>query len=434
VIQQQYDAEFSVIGSILIEQKQNLFPLAAEQLSPEDFQHPLCRKAFEVMIELDCDERAGKCVDPVAIANEMKDTEARKHLLTMAQSVPTTVNFMSYVGIVAENSRRRTAAAAARQLAEALEPDFGIGEALSMGECATLAERVTQAFEGKEQRAAVGMGELFAGFDERMAQKPNYFRTGIGKLDGAVHIAPGHFAIVAGRPSSGKTAFTLQAALHMAHLHNVVYYSLETSPANLFDRAVACYAGVDMENIKTRKLTPQEKAAVNRAREDMQALRLHIVSAAGWTVQQIRASAMALRADVVFIDYLGLIKGSGKGRYEVVTQVSIDLHTAAQRTGVAMVALSQLNRTGAGMAALRESGQVEQDADVIIMLEQPDENNPNARTIRVEKNKDGEVCQLDISFRGNFQRFGLVDNFHEPPPLPPASQADFEEIGGGGPW
>jgi len=84
------------------------------------------------------------------------------------------------------------------------------------------------------------------------------------------------------------------------------------------------------------------------------------------------------------------------------------------------------------LAALRESGQVEQDADVIIMLEQPDENNPNARTIRVEKNKDGEVCQLDISFWGNIQRFGIVDNYHYEQseiPLPPALEADFEEIG-----
>ena len=173
MIQQQYDAEYSVIGSILIEQKHNLFTLAAEQLCPEDFQHPLCRRAFEAMVDLDCDERAGKSVDPIAVANEMGDTqEVREGLLTLARSVPSTANFMSYVGIVAENSRRRTAAAAARQLAEALEPDFGIGEALPMAECATMAERVMQAFEDKEQRAAVGMGELFAGFDERMTKSP----------------------------------------------------------------------------------------------------------------------------------------------------------------------------------------------------------------------------------------------------------------------
>jgi len=221
----------------------------------------------------------------------------------------------------------------------------------------------------------------------------------------------------------------------MAACHRVVYFSLETSPAALFDRAVACYAGVPLENIKQRKLTPQERATVDQAREAMSSLGLHMVSAAGWSVAQIRAKAVSMKADVIFVDYLGLIRPScGTSRYEAVTQISIDLHTAAQSTGIAIVALSQLNRTGIGMAAMRESGQVEQDADAIIMLSQQDENDPKSREIRVEKNKDGEVGAFNIAFMGEIQRFGAID-IHHTPPLPPASQADFEEIGADdGPW
>ena len=426
-----YNAEAAVIGSILIQPE--LFAEASARLRGEDFQHPLCREAFEAAWELCCD---GKAIDPLTVLNVMGDTAAnREGLLALAQGVPSTANFSSYVGIVVEQRQRRTAATAARQLAEALEPEFDIGESLPMQECAAMAGQLLQAFEGREQQEAIGVADLFADFDDRQSRPAEFFTAGIGSLDKRVHISGGHFIIVAGRPSSGKTAFTLQVALHMAARHRVIYFSLETSPAALFDRAVACYAGVPLENIKQRKLTTQERATVDRAREAMSCLGLHMVSAAGWSVAQIRAKAVSMKADVIFVDYLGLIRPSGgTSRYEAVTQISIDLHTAAQSTGIAIVALSQLNRTGIGMAALRESGQVEQDADAIIMLSQPDENDPKSREVRVEKNKDGEVGAFNIAFMGEIQRFGAIDPHHTPP-LPPASQADFEEIGADdGPW
>lgn len=416
-----YSAEAAVIGSILIQPE--LFAEASARLRGEDFLHPLCREAFEAMWEICCD---GKPIDPLTVLVEMGETpDNRTGLLTLAQTVPTLANFSSYVGLVVEQRQRRTAAAAARQLAEALDPDFDIGEALPMQECAAMAGQVLQAFEGREQQEALSAADLFDDFDERQTHPAEFYATGISSLDRKVHISGGQFVVVAGRPSSGKTALTLQIALHMAVRHRVVYFSLETSPAALFDRALACYAGVPLECIKRRTVAPEDRAKVNHAREYMPRLGLHVVPAAGWSVAQIRAKAVALRAEVIYVDYLGLIRPSGgTSRYEAVTQISIDLHTAAQSTGIAIVALSQLNRTGQGMAALRESGQVEQDADAIIMISQPEINNPQSREINVEKNKDGVCGAFAITFFGEMQRFGLIDTHHD-------EQIPFA---GGEPW
>lgn len=426
-----HDAEAAVIGCILIEP--DLLAEATARLRAEDFQHPLCRGAFEAAWELCC---IGKPVDPLTVLAEMGDTAAnREGLLSLARGVPTTANFSSYADIVVEQRQRRTAAAMARQLTEALDPAYDLGEPLPMAECSAMAGRVLQAFEGREDRAAQGMDELFADFDERQQHPPEYFRTGIGKLDNRVHICGGQLVIVAGRPSTGKTALTLQMALHMAARHRVVYFSLETSSAILFDRALAHYAGVPLASLKGRNRTSQEQAAINRARAELPRLNIQFVPAAGLTVAQIRAKAVALRAEVIVIDYLGIIKpASNVSRYEAVTGISLDLHTMAQTTGIAVIALSQLNRSGSGMAALRESGQIEQDADVILMLSQPDVNDRQSREISVEKNKEGETGAFDISFFGDIQRFGMIDHHREEQtelPLPPASQADFVEIGGG---
>jgi len=426
-----FNAEMAVIGAILIQP--DLFAEASARLHGEDFLHPFCRDAFEAMYELCCD---GKKIDPLTVLFVVGDTpENREGLFALAQGVPTTANFSSYAGIVVEQRQRRTAAAAARQLAQALEPEYELEESLPLQDCAAMAEQLLQAFEDRGQQDAVTTVDLFADFDERQARKAEFFKTGVSSLDKRVHISGGHFVIVAGKPSSGKTALTLQAALHMAERCRVVYFSLETSPANLFDRAVACYAGVPLENIKLRRLTQQDRTKVNQARQSMP--ELNIVPASGWSVAQIRAKAVALKAEVIFIDYMGIISGKGNGRYEKVTQISIDLHTAAQSTGIAIVALSQLNRTGQGMAALRESGQVEQDADAVIMIVQPNENDAGSREIRVEKNKDGQCGAFDISFFGEVQRFGIIDDYHHEQteiPLPPASQADFVEVGGGDLW
>ena len=129
------------------------------------------------------------------------------------------------------------------------------------------------------------------------------------------------------------------------------------------------------------------------------------------TVEQVKATAVKHKADIVFIDYLGLVGTSTVvgNSYERTTLISMALHNMAQKTGITVVALCQLsrqaNKTEPDMSTLRDSGQVEQDADEIMFIHTPDEDNKQNKRLIIAKNKDGECCAFDIEFIGKYQRF-----------------------------
>ena len=432
------NAETTVIGCILIAPK--LMHLATARLTPECFASPVCRDAFAACLRM---SREGSAIDPLTVLSAIGDTpDNRRLLLEYAQGVPSTANFESYAVIVEEAAQRRAATAAAYDLMEALQ---AVGQTVPLDECAVKASAVLQALESKAQSHALNAKQLYADFLKRMDEPSRYFTTGISRLDKGARITPGSYVIIGGRPSSGKTAITLQFMAHMARDHRVGYYSIETSPEAIYDRLIANGAGVPLERIKCHTLTGEDREAARLAQETMGELDFYVVSAAGWTANKVRAHAVQSKAEIIFIDYVGLIKpaSSTAQRYEAVTQISIDLHIAAQFTGIAVVALSQLNRAagqGADMSSLRESGQLEQDADVVMLIEErkPDGASPATHVVNVAKCKDGKRGKVSLVFDGGYQRFREVDTNHDVPPLPsppPASQADFEEIGAGDyPW
>ena len=139
------------------------------------------------------------------------------------------------------------------------------------------------------------------------------------------------------------------------------------------------------------------------------ALDLHVVEASGWTVEQIKSKALQLKATVIMIDYLSLIQGNGNSTYEKVSNISIALHTMAQRTKIAVIALSQLSREGKNapdMTSLRESGQIEQDADCILLLHTVEPDNPHSdRELIIAKNKEGQTGKIPLTFKGEYQKF-----------------------------
>ena len=155
-------------------------------------------------------------------------------------------------------------------------------------------------------------------------------------------------------------------------------------------------------------------ARIAECADPMKRRRFHVVEAAGWTVPQVKAMAARLRADVIFIDYLSLLRGEGKSLYERVTNISMELHTLARQSKLAVIALSQLNREGKGepdMTSLRESGQIEQDADVILLLHQQDSHEEDAqrRDLIIAKNKEGMTGKIELLFQGDVQRFSQLE-------------------------
>lgn len=257
-----------------------------------------------------------------------------------------------------------------------------------------------------EEEDAWTYADVLTDYVQHIDEKPTYIKTGLGKLDDTLHISKGDFIVIGGRPSAGKTALSLQLAAGMAKQgHTVYYFSLETSKQKLGARLMANQIYCPLETVKNKNVTLEE---VDRQAQYMK-MPLYIRSAAGKSIAWMKAQALRKKAQVIFVDYLQLIPEKGaKDRYTAITAISIALHELAQTTGIVVVALAQLNRNSARPgseptnADLRESGQIEQDADGIILLSA---DKPGNYLFRVSKNKEGGIGDLPITFNKQIQRF-----------------------------
>ena len=258
--------------------------------------------------------------------------------------------------------------------------------------------------------------------------KPKYLPWGIKQLDDNITAELGDFVGVGGYSSSGKTLLSLQFAVRMAKQYRVGYYSLETSVGKLTDRLISHLAQVPLPHIKRREFTEEDKAAIGTATSQMARLTLDLVPASGMTVQDVRAAALGSRHQIIFIDYLQLVRSSGQTRYEEVTNTSMALHELAQSHGITVVALSQLSRPEKNggkprppdMSSFRESGQIEQDLDVAMLLypADPNDNNSN-RVLKLGKNKDGPRTRMELEFHGRVQTLK---------PLPPSYYQEMKRV------
>lgn len=266
-----------------------------------------------------------------------------------------------------------------------------------MGEALTL---------DREEQDFKPIGELIDNYIRRLDEKAKYILTGIPVIDRYLNLSPGNLFIIGGRPSAGKTALSLQMACEMARKgYKVCYFSLETDPDTLTARIIANRLAIPLSDVKA-KTVPQ--SSLDDLAE-LHRLPLFIRSASGKGAGWVKAQAQRMKAQVVFIDYLQLLTASkAKDRYQQITSISIALHELAQTTGILVVALAQLNRNAAhaspSTADLKESGQLEQDADAILLLSADKEQYQAI----LAKNKEGRVGEIPLTFDKARQRFLAV--------------------------
>lgn len=266
-----------------------------------------------------------------------------------------------------------------------------------MGEALTL-DREDQDFKP--------IGELVDNYIRKLNEKPKYIPSGIPVLDKHLHLSPGNLFIIGGRPSAGKTALSLQMACEQARRgFRVCYFSLETDPDTLTARIIANRLAVPLADVKAKTVPQSDLDSL----ADLHKLPLFIRSASGKGIGWVKAQAQRMKAQVVFIDYLQLLAdGKAKDRYQAITGISIALHELAQTTGIFVVALAQLNRNAAhaspSTADLKESGQLEQDADAILLLSADKEEYQAI----LAKNKEGRVGEIHLTFDKPRQRFLAV--------------------------
>lgn len=397
------EAQLSVIGAMLMK-PQEVLPEVTARLKAEDFVLGELRSIFTACKEL---YQENTPVDVVTVMGKL--SSSYKPLLVEAcAAAPTISNFKTYVEIVADTARRLRALEKAKELAEALEEGEGLDA------CQEMAVKTCESLNDTTAGEAYSIKEMFERFYATKMTPKEYIKTGIDRLDKYTFIDKGDYVVIGARPSAGKTALTLQMMLYMARERNVVYFSLETNPDKLMDRMISNFTKTSLSAIKRNEVTPEEWVTIAEAYDRLTRLKIHTVPAAGWTAAQIRAKAVQLKAEVIFIDYLSLIKSEGNNRYEKVSNISCDLHTMAQQSGITVFALSQLSREGKGepdMSHLRESGQIEQDADLILLLHSLDTEDPSApRKLTIAKNKEGSVGIVTLAFQGEYQRFYDYEN------------------------
>ena len=399
------DAELAVIGCLMADP--GTVPETMGIVREEDFQSRILRSIFRACRELFV---SGEPVDPITVLNRLPDESRADYkavIVRAVETMPSTRGYADYARIVRQDGQKARAAALNGELM------LSLSSGGSLDECQELAVKMCEALSTTESGKTFSAKECLTRFFAGKQKPKTYIPTGISRLDKNTYIDRGDYVIIGGRPSAGKTALTLQLMLHMAHKYRVAYFSLETNAEKLTDRMVATFAGVPLGSIKQGEM---DWEAVARRTDAFCKLHFSVVEASGWTVPQIKAEAVKLGAEILFIDYLGLIKSQGQSRYEKITNTSVDLHVMAQQTGMTVFALSQLKRGSGepGMDDLRESGQLEQDADVILLLQAihaGGEENPETpdRNLIIAKNKEGMTGAIRLRFDGERQRFYEVD-------------------------
>ena len=395
--------EKTIIGEMLI--CSEAMRLALDELRINDFSVKQYKRVFEVCVVLD---NNGKAIDPLVIVGEFptgEKSEIKNLLFACASEVVTATAYAEHIAMLKKTSARRKAYTKLQVIGNAIEDDADGNDIQGLVD--DLAVSVDFA-ERKTTVESINGFDLFVGSFGKLKE---YYRTGVNAVDKKIKLGKGHYFVIGARPSQGKTALSLQMAVSMAERHKVLYFSFETSADRLYERIMARVANIDYGKIIEGTLSDEEIENVKKLRVYFENLDFIVVEAAGMTVEQVKATAIKHHADVVFIDYLGLVGTSTvvSSSYERTTLISMALHNMAQKTGITIIALCQLSRVAnkaePDMAALRDSGQIEQDADEVLFIHTPDEDNRQNKKLIVAKNKDGECGVFDIEFIGKHQRF-----------------------------
>ena len=396
------EAEVAVIGSVLFDDK--CMGQILPELEEDDFFHAPYRHVFATMKTMFL---SGQPVDRVTLSGKQGiDTPQMVQLLRDCwTATPTAANAVVYAQKLRAESRKLRRQELGYALSQEGDPE----------KQDRLIDQLNALAVDKRGSRAVPLSELFRDFTARMRDRtpPKYLTWGMETLDKQLYAEPGDLIVLGGHASSGKTLLSLLFALHQAREYRVGYYSLETSAQKIADRLVSAHAPVALSDIKRHALTAPDWVATAELVRREEQTSFEYINAAGMTVPDISAMALSRRHQVVYVDYLQKLQARGQNRFELVTSVSSDLQRMAKAHGIAVVALSQLSRaqktkSGAwippSMSDFRESGQIEQDADVAMLLWPEDMNDYRSnRILKIGKNKEGTKADLTLEFDGLHQ-------------------------------
>ncbi len=425
-------AEQSVLGSMLIDER--CVPAVMERLRPDDFYLRQNRALFDVMFTM---FNRFETIDPVTVVDRMKqagayDDNTVPYLRQLMEITPTAANVLEYVDIVADKALLRRVGEAAGELGELVRAESGTAaQILEAAEQRIYAIRQGRSARGLSHISSV-MNEVWETIKERQAQGGEFpgISTGLVDLDRRISgLNDSDLIIVAGRPGMGKSSLAMNIGVEAAKQSgkSVAVFSLEMSKAQLGLRLVSTEALIDNKKLTTGRIVGEEEwGRVALAVASLSQAKMYLDDDASLSVAEINAKCRRIDdLGLIIIDYLQLMTSAGgppknnENRQQIVSDMSRALKLMAKELNVPVICASQLSRANESRSAgqrrpmlsdLRESGAIEQDADIVMFIHresyyEDDTENPNVAECIVAKNRHGETGTVMMEWRPEFTVF-----------------------------
>ncbi|MFC0296076.1 replicative DNA helicase [Geobacillus jurassicus] len=443
---QSIEAEQAVLGAVFLDP--TALTLASERLIPEDFYRAAHQKIFHAMLRV---ADKGEPVDLVTVTAELAALEQLEevggvsYLSELADSVPTAANVEYYARIVEEKSVLRRLIRTATSIAQdGYTREDEIDVLLDEAE-----RKIMEVSQRKHSGAFKNIKDVLVQTYDNIEMLHNRngditgIPTGFTELDRMTSgFQRSDLIIVAARPSVGKTAFALNIAQNVATKtsENVAIFSLEMSAQQLVMRMLCAEGNINAQNLRTGRLTPEDWGKLTMAMGSLSNAGIYIDDTPSIRVSDIRAKCRRLKQEsglgMVVIDYLQLIQGSGRNRenrQQEVSEISRSLKALARELEVPVIALSQLSRSVEQrqdkrpmMSDLRESGSIEQDADIVAFLYRDDyynkdSENKNIIEIIIAKQRNGPVGTVQLAFIKEYNKFVNLERRFDEAQIPPGA-------------
>ena len=421
------EAEEALLGSALL--SRDASSRLMEEIKSNDFYSPTNQTIFEAMKEL---FDSGKPIDTLTVTEvvfkDKKNTTSLKtsSIARLVDNVPSSANFERYIEIVQEQSnRRKLLKASSRIELLAYATDKDIHNVMDEAE-----QSIFSASDDAIGEGLIGVSDVLDGAIERIEEIENQ-GTGLSGL--ATHFADldstlaglqdGNLVVIAARPSMGKSSLALNIATNVSKEKKVTaFFSLEMTKEELVQRVLFSEAKVTSGDARKGQLGPEKWSRVVEAASKVNNMPLYFDDASVITVTDIRAKSRRLKAskglDLIVVDYLQLMQGlSGDNRQQEIAEISRNLKNLARELKVPILALSQLNRAAEAredkrprLGDLRESGAIEQDADIVMMLYRDDYYNPaterpGVAEVNIVKHRSGSTGKVDLYFSKEYTQF-----------------------------
>lgn len=423
------EAEQSVLGSILLDKEAMIS--VSETLVPEDFYKEAHKVIYESMLKL---YNSQSEIDLITLTDELRDQGylddigGIAYITSLSTIVPTTSNIKYYINIVKEKSISRQLISAANDIINlGYDSSTKVEDVLENAEKKIFdisQERTTNDFQPINQVLTETLSMLEKLYEEK--SDVTGLTTGFRDLNKKINgLQRSDLLLIAARPAMGKTAFALNLVQNAALKGDasVAVFSLEMSKEQLVQRMVAAQSSVELKKIKTGTLAANDWPRITDGMAVLSGAKIHIDDTPGIKISELRSKCRKLKIekglDLVLIDYLQLMEGEGhnESRQQEIAKISRSLKILAKELDCPVVALSQLSRAPEQRADhrpmlsdLRESGSIEQDADIVMFLYRdeyynPDTERKNIGEVIVAKNRHGETGTVELVWFGEIQKF-----------------------------